>query len=245
MAADLRPALVVLERPVLDPQRPEQRLDGELVVRLAGDGLAHQGRVGQRVGRVAAGGPGIERQPLGPRVAAVAQDVFPRPVVGRAGRLRADARGVIEQLLDGDLRLARVAQRLRPGDEVERPVVEAHPARRPPLPALLRGDREHRGTDRLRAGGDPARVRRRAVAPLLLQDDVPPPDDDRGEIAIVRLPEPLAQLRQLVRVHAGQAADGIRVVQPAPAARGFGRREVLLADGSGRDRGEVSSFSFA
>ena len=50
MAAELRPAVVELEPPVLDPERLEQRLDGELVVRLAGDVLAHQGRVGQARG---------------------------------------------------------------------------------------------------------------------------------------------------------------------------------------------------
>ena len=59
-------------------------------------------------------------------------------------------------------------------------------------------------------------------------------------------PEPRAELRQPVRVHAGQAADGIRVVQLAPAAlRIRAAGSTSLADGSGLDRGEVSSFSFA
>src|SRR5262249_5203447 len=126
----------------------------------------------------------------------------------------------------GDRSLARIAQRLRPGNKVERLVVEAHPNWRPTLPALRRGDRQHRGTDRLRARGDLARIRRRAVASLLLEHDIPPPDDVRGRIAIVRSTEPGAQLLPPVWVHSGYAADGIRVAQLAPATLGFGRREV-------------------
>src|SRR5262249_2151700 len=73
-----------------------------------------------------------------------------------------------------------------------------------------------------------------AIAPLLLQDEVPPPDDDRGEVAPVRSPEPLAELPELPRVHAGEAADGIRVEELSPAALGFGRREVLVRRGTTR-----------
>ena len=247
MAADLRPAVVVLEPPVLDPERLEQRLDGELVVGLAGDGLAHQRRVGQRVGRVAAGGAGIERQLLGPRVAAVAQDVLPGPVVGRAGRFGADARGVIEQLLDGDPGLAGIAQRLRPGDEVERLVVEASScaacAPAGSAPRRWPGPWRRPPSSRRRRGGESVDG---AVAPLLLQDDVAAADDDGGEVAIIRLPEPLREAPSACPGpcrRAGGWNPGRRACASRPADSGGGK--YVLADGSGRGRGEVSSFSFA
>jgi hypothetical protein len=39
---------------------------------------------------------------------------------------------VVQQLLDGDPGFARIAQRLRPWNEIERMVVECHPARHVP-----------------------------------------------------------------------------------------------------------------
>src|SRR5438093_3517949 len=106
-------ALVILKPPMFDANRFEQRLDGELVVRLASYRLTDQGGMSQSVRGIAAGGARIESKLRGSLVAAVAQDVFPRAVVGRARGFGADAGGVIEQLFHCDLLLARIAERLR------------------------------------------------------------------------------------------------------------------------------------
>ena len=54
------------------------------------------------------------------------QHVLPRTLVSRPGSFRRDPRRVVEELFDGDLRFARIAQRLGLWDEVERRVVERH-----------------------------------------------------------------------------------------------------------------------
>ena len=123
--------------------------------------------------RVATGGAGIEGEFRGPRVAAETEHVLPRAVVGCAGRLGAQAGGVIEQLLDRDLRLARVAQRLGPGNELKRRVVEAHLLRRQALTALLGGNRQHRRTDGLGDRGDAAGIGLGAVAAFDFEHNVP------------------------------------------------------------------------
>ena len=102
MTPDLFPAFVILKPPVLDAERLEQRLDGKLIVRLAGDRLANERRVDQCVRRVAATGPRIERQLRRARVTGVAEDIFPGAVVACAGGFGTDARGMIEQLFDCD-----------------------------------------------------------------------------------------------------------------------------------------------
>src|SRR5207249_2937388 len=84
-------ALVILKPPMLDADRFEQRLDGELVVRLASHHLTHQGGMSQGVGGITAAASGIESELRGPLIAAVAKNVVPRAVVGRAGRFGRDA----------------------------------------------------------------------------------------------------------------------------------------------------------
>src|SRR5512133_3572027 len=128
-------AVVVLKRPTLDPERLEKSLDGELVIRLARNVLAHQGGVIQGVSGVTATFARIERQLFGAWVTGVAQDIFPGPVVGGARRLRGNPRGMIEKLLDRYLGLARIAQRLGPGNKIKRPVIESHFAWGLALPA--------------------------------------------------------------------------------------------------------------
>src|SRR2546427_37073 len=118
---------------MLDANRLEQRLDCELIVRLAGHGLTDQRGMRQGVRRVTAADAGIKSQLGSPLIAAVAQDIFPRPVIGRAGRLGTEARRVVEQLFDRDSLLARIAERLRPGNELERWIVELHLLGRPAL----------------------------------------------------------------------------------------------------------------
>ena len=67
-------AVVILKPPVLDAERLEQRLDGELVVGLAGDGFAHQRGMVQRVRRIAAARAGsnasfsVRGSPVWPRM---------------------------------------------------------------------------------------------------------------------------------------------------------------------------------
>ena len=163
--------------------------------------------------RVAAARAGIEGQLRRARVAAETEDVLPGAVVGCARRLGAQAGGVIEQLLDRDLRLARVAQRLRPGDELKRRIVKAHLLRRQPLVALLGGNRQHRRADRLRDRGHAAGIRLGAVASLNLEHDVAPANHDRREVALVALQQPLLQFVQLRRVHAGNPANVLGLVE--------------------------------
>ncbi len=148
------PAVVVLKPPVFDSEWLKQGLDGEPVVRLAGHVLAHQCRVVERVSRVTTAGARIERESSRSSIARVTQDVLPASIVGCSGCLGADAGRVVEQLLDRDPGLARVAQRLGPGDELEGAIIEAHLARSVTLQALLRRDRQHRGADGFRAGGN-------------------------------------------------------------------------------------------
>ena len=139
--AEVVAAVIILKPPMLDANRLEERLDSELIVRLAGHGFTDKRGMRQGVRGIAAAGAGIKSQLRSPLIAAVAQDIFPRAVVGRAGRLGTDARGVVEQLFDGDSRLARIAERLRPRDELERRIVELHLLGRAALLALLGGNR--------------------------------------------------------------------------------------------------------
>ena len=81
--------------------------------------------------------------------------------------------------------LRGIAQRLRPGNEIESPVVKGHLARRLALLAPLGGDGQHGRAHGFRHRGDPARIGHGAVAALHLQDDVAVPDNDGGEIAII------------------------------------------------------------
>src|SRR5882672_2417133 len=129
-------ALIILKPPMLDANRLEERLDCELIVRLAGRRLTDQRGMRQGMSGITTGGAGIKSQFGSPFIAAVAEDIFPRAVVGRAGRLRTEARGVVEQLFDGDSLLARIAERLCPGNELERGVVKLHLLRSQPLLAL-------------------------------------------------------------------------------------------------------------
>src|SRR5213593_1521533 len=122
---------------MLDANRFEERLDRKLIVRLAGHRFADQSGVSQGVRGIAAAGARIKSQLRRALITAMAKDVFPRAVVGRARRFRTNPRGVIEQLPDGDLRFARIAQRLRPWDEIECQVVEFHPSWCQALLALL------------------------------------------------------------------------------------------------------------
>ena len=55
------------------------------------------------------------------------------------------------------------------------------------------------------------------------------PDDHGGEPALIRVAQPCAQLRQLVRVHPRDRTDRIRVVELAPAAAGFRWRKIVIA----------------
>jgi|SRR6266446_4428609 len=54
----------------------------------------------------------------------MSEHVSPRAFVPCAGRFRTDAGGVVQQLFDGHLGLAGIAQRLRPGNEVERGIID-------------------------------------------------------------------------------------------------------------------------
>jgi hypothetical protein len=83
MPPDGLAAVEVLKPPALDAQRSEERLNSELVVGLARNRLTHQRGMVQRVRRVAARGAGVERQLLRARVAALAEHVLPRALVGR------------------------------------------------------------------------------------------------------------------------------------------------------------------
>src|SRR5438552_17509420 len=125
---------------MLDAERPKESLDGELIVGHAGHVLANQRRMIQRMSRIAAGGAGIEGEPGGPFVAGVAQNVISGAIVGRTGGFGADAGGVVQQLFDGDLRLSRIAERLRPGDELKSWVVERHAFGSKALLAALGGN---------------------------------------------------------------------------------------------------------
>ena len=66
-----------------------------------------------------------------------------------------------------------------------------------------------------------------AVAALLLEDDIAAPDDDGGELAIDPIARShCAQLRQLVRVHAGERDGwnpGRRACASRPADSGGGK----------------------
>src|SRR5262245_38179225 len=101
MTADAFATVKEFEPPLLDPERPEERLDGELVKRLSGDRLAHERGVIEGVRRVPAARPGIERQLLHPLFTGETENIFPRTAVGRARRLRCEPGSVIEQLLHG------------------------------------------------------------------------------------------------------------------------------------------------
>src|SRR6185436_19587290 len=126
MSPNLLTSVVVLKPPVLNADRFEERLDRELVVRVARDRLTHQCGMSQGVGRIAAGGSWGESQLRGSFIAAEAEDIFPRPVVGRASGLWTNARGVIEQLPDGDLFLEWIAEGLRPRNELKGRIIERH-----------------------------------------------------------------------------------------------------------------------
>src|SRR5262245_19438751 len=126
MSPDLFAAIVVLKPPMLDANRFEERLNGKLVVRLAGDGLTHEGGVSQGMCRIAAATAGIESEPGRSRVTGVSENVLPGTIIRRTGRLRANARGMIEQLFDSDVLLAGITERNCPRDEPECGVVEGH-----------------------------------------------------------------------------------------------------------------------
>lgn len=79
----------------------------------------------QSMRRVPTTGAGIKGQFCRVWIAAVPENVIPAAIVPRAGRFGTDAGGVIEQLLDRDLRLARITERLGPRDKLKRMVVEA------------------------------------------------------------------------------------------------------------------------
>ncbi len=136
-------AFKIFKPPVLDAQRFEQCLDGKFIVRLARDRLAHQRRMRQRVRGIPAACAGIERQPGGVLVPRVAEDVFPGAFIRGPRSFGTDPRGVIEQLLHRDGRLARIAQRLRPGNEWKGRIIKGHLARCQTVLALFRSDGQH------------------------------------------------------------------------------------------------------
>src|SRR5687768_5166479 len=127
----------VLKPPMLAPQRLEEVFDRELIVWLARDTFADKRRMIDRMRRVAAAGAGIEREFGEPLIIGVPQHVIPCAVVRRTGGFRTDARRRVEELPHRNLRLARIAERLRPRDELKRRVAERHLARCFPLLALL------------------------------------------------------------------------------------------------------------
>ena len=153
--------------------------------------------MGQRMCRVATAGSWVERQARCPGIACVPQDVLPCSIVGSADRFRANARRMVEKLLDRDPGLASIAQRLGPGDELEGGVIEGHPPPCVTFLALLRRDGEDRGADGLRAGGDPADVGHGTLAAFLLQDKISSPDDNGREPALIRFAQPLAKFASL------------------------------------------------
>lgn len=50
-----------------------------------------------------------------------------------------------------------------------------------------------------------------------------------GEVAVVRLQEPVAELVEFDRVHAGDSANVGAIRQLPPTATGLGRREIVIA----------------
>src|SRR5438132_6952970 len=130
---------------MLDSDGLEERLDRELIVRLASDVLADQRRVRQGMSRIAAGSAWIESQHCGARVATVAEDVFPSAIVRRARRFRTNAGSMIEQLFNSDLLLAEITKRVGPSNELKRRIVETHLFGRQSTLALLGRNRQHGG----------------------------------------------------------------------------------------------------
>src|SRR5262245_23832815 len=108
---------VVLEPPVLDPERFEQRFNRELVVGFSSHRFTDQRRMVQCMGGIAASGARLECQFLRPEIPTMTKDIIPAPVVGCASGFRTYPRGMVEQLFYGHLRLAGIAQWLCPGNE--------------------------------------------------------------------------------------------------------------------------------
>src|SRR5438094_3045358 len=98
MAAVLLAAVVVLKPPVLAANGFDERFDGELVIGLAGDVFADERRMMQSMCRIAASGPGIEREFFGERIAAVTENVIPHAVIFCTRGFRTNAGCVVEQL---------------------------------------------------------------------------------------------------------------------------------------------------
>ena len=103
---------------------PEQHFDSELVVRLAGYVFADERRMIECEARIPAPGSRVEGQFGGERIAVVPQYVPPGTLVRRPRGFRRNARSVVQELFDRDLRFAWIAQRLGLWDEVERGIVE-------------------------------------------------------------------------------------------------------------------------
>lgn len=80
MTAYLFAAVEELKPPVFDANRFEERLDGELIVRLARDRLADKRGVVQRVRRIAAGRAGIEGELRRRLIIRMAEDFIPRRI---------------------------------------------------------------------------------------------------------------------------------------------------------------------
>ena len=218
-------AVEMLEPPMLDADRLEQRLDGKLVVRLAGDGLADQRGMIEPERRIAALVPGsnaswaVSGSPswpetcrhgpwfLAPLASGVIPEVWFRSCLTVICALRGSLSG-----------WAR--------DEVERRIVERHLPRRRPAGSAP-SDRQHRRADGLGDRRDPAGIGLGAVAALDFQHDVPVANDDGGKIPFVALQQPLLQFVQLLRVHAPDPADVLRAVQRPPTAGRLRRREII------------------
>jgi len=125
---------------------------------------------------------------------------------------------VIQQLSHGNAGLARIAERVSPGKEVECGVGKLHLLRKAPLLALLGGNRKHHSADRLGHAGHAAGIGFGAVAPFHFQHDVPVPNHHRRELAVVALQQPILQRVDACRVHPALAADCVGPGERAPAA---------------------------
>src|SRR5687767_5104252 len=101
--------------------------------------------IGAAVGGVLEIGPWLEQEFLSPPVAGVAEDPFPRtvvldPTILVLPPLSNDPRSVIQKMLNLDLRLERIAERLGPGDESECGIVETELFRKSSPLAFLGND---------------------------------------------------------------------------------------------------------
>ena len=123
---------------------------------------------------------------------------------------------VIQQLLNGDVRLARVTQRLRLRDEVKSSIVNGHLSGGQTLLTLLGGDCKNSRTDRLGNRSHATCVRFSAVAPFDFEHDPPVPNYDSRKVTIVALQQPVRQFGKLRRIHSSNAAHFVRIFKHRP-----------------------------